>query len=245
MDNLTHGSYSTYVNHKCRCDSCREAARDYQRGRDGAPRKRGRPPKEIVHGTVAGYNKKCRCEECTAAVREVSRKRRAAMKELPADDPRHGTVNAYYNLKCRCDSCKQAASEHNKERKSQGLEPGDPRHGTHSGYANSGCRCDECRKAATDYQRENGYARRNALSKYGLTPETWEDLFNSQGRKCASCGDPEPAEGEKRFHVDHDHDTGETRKILCHGCNVALGLLKDDIRRIYALADYLAEYKPY
>jgi len=236
-----HGTYSGYTQ-GCRCDECKAGAREYNRER----RKNIKPlePDDPRHGTSTGYMAyKCRCEDCKKAHSDYLKARKK--RPLDPDDPRHGTQNAYVNLGCRCDLCKQAASEQNKERKSQGLEPGDPRHGTYSGYMNSGCRCDECKEARNSYERDNGYARRNALSKYGLTPETWEDLFNSQGRKCASCGDPEPAEGEKRFHVDHDHDTGETRKILCHGCNVALGLLKDDIRRIYALADYLAEYKPY
>ena len=167
------------------------------------------------------------------------------MADLDPDDPRHGTINGYNTLRCRCERCKKASSDYSKMRKARGLPPGDPRHGTYNGYTNSGCRCDECRQAVNNYYQDKTYTRRSYLSKYGLTPETWEDLFNSQGRKCASCGDPEPEEGERRFAVDHDHDTGETRKILCHGCNTALGLLKDDIRRIYALADYLAEYKPY
>jgi hypothetical protein len=39
--------------------------------------------------------------------------------------------------------------------------------------------------------------------------------------------------------VDHDHKTGKVRGILCHKCNIALGLIGDDPARARALANYL------
>ncbi len=41
--------------------------------------------------------------------------------------------------------------------------------------------------------------------------------------------------------VDHDHETGKVRGLLCHHCNVALGHLQDDPNTIKALLDYLCK----
>lgn len=51
---------------------------------------------------------------------------------------------------------------------------------------------------------------------------------------CEVCG----SEGV-RIHFDHDHRTGAFRGWLCHGCNLALGLLRDSQWRLLALVDYL------
>ena len=52
---------------------------------------------------------------------------------------------------------------------------------------------------------------------------------------CESCGHPP----SRTIHFDHDHGTGKFRGWLCHHCNTALGLLRDDPERIKALLNYL------
>lgn len=73
---------------------------------------------------------------------------------------------------------------------------------------------------------------------YGLTAKQWETIFNMQGRKCAVChsDDPRSIIG---WHTDHDHATGQVRGILCHHCNIALGLLDDSTQRAEQLVAYL------
>lgn len=85
-------------------------------------------------------------------------------------------------------------------------------------------------------------ARRDAarLRKYGLTPERYEALFEAQGYACAACGADE--HGGRNWHIDHCHGSDEVRGILCHGCNVALGMLRDDEDRILALGAYIATH---
>lgn len=73
---------------------------------------------------------------------------------------------------------------------------------------------------------------------YGWTPKQWENCFNMQGRKCAVCKSPEPR-STKGWHVDHDHGNGRIRGILCHHCNVALGMIEDDPERARQLISYL------
>ena len=80
--------------------------------------------------------------------------------------------------------------------------------------------------------------RRRVLKKYGLTPETYEELLNSQGRRCAICLVSTPS-GKKGWHVDHCHKTGKVRGILCNNCNVVLGHARDEIATLQLAVAYL------
>lgn len=77
--------------------------------------------------------------------------------------------------------------------------------------------------------------RRHFLTKYGLALEEYEALLVAQHNRCAACDD----ELVGRCHLDHCHETGKIRGVLCSGCNVALGHVKDDIKRLMALIRYL------
>lgn len=58
--------------------------------------------------------------------------------------------------------------------------------------------------------------------KYGITPEEYERIFESQGRKCVICS-ISVVKRQSAWHVDHCHKTGKVRGILCHVCNTKLG----------------------
>ena len=79
------------------------------------------------------------------------------------------------------------------------------------------------RAANPDKQKALAWA--GALRRYGLTPETYRALWESQGCQCALCREPLPLRG-KRTHVDHCHATGRVRGILCSTCNVRLGYIE-------------------
>lgn len=82
--------------------------------------------------------------------------------------------------------------------------------------------------------------RKQKLAKYGLTPEGYQELLDAQGGACAICGATENTrKGSDNFHVDHDHRTGRVRGLLCHHCNVALGMVDDDPDRLNAMIAYL------
>ena len=79
--------------------------------------------------------------------------------------------------------------------------------------------------------------------KYGITIEHYESLLRKQGGACSVCKKPETATARtgvvRRLNVDHCHDTGKVRGLLCVACNVAIGMACDDPKRLRALADYL------
>lgn len=80
--------------------------------------------------------------------------------------------------------------------------------------------------------------------KYGLEPGGYEARLAEQGGVCAICSQPEMLMDETtgltlRLAVDHDHETGEVRGLLCNNCNRALGLLKDSTTVLAAAIRYL------
>jgi hypothetical protein len=80
---------------------------------------------------------------------------------------------------------------------------------------------------------------------YGLTVEDYDRLLAEQGGVCAICRQPETRRKRRSstevvpLAVDHDHDTGVVRGLLCHTCNVRLGHVDDRAWLDRALA-YLA-----
>jgi hypothetical protein len=89
----------------------------------------------------------------------------------------------------------------------------------------------EYRKGRTAAARE-GHLRR----KFGITQADYDALLERQGGGCAICGKPP---GKISLHVDHDHETGEVRGLLCVGCNNALGQFHDDPALLDRAIDYV------
>ncbi len=77
--------------------------------------------------------------------------------------------------------------------------------------------------------------------RYGLTPEDYADMLAAQDNRCAICGD-EPADG-KALHIDHDHESGAVRGLLCGHCNRAIGLFKDNADVMEMAAAYLRHFE--
>jgi Recombination endonuclease VII len=92
--------------------------------------------------------------------------------------------------------------------------------------------------------RENNRDRRlkklreiHLRNKFGLTPDEYDGILESQGKVCALC-ECEPTSGIS-LHVDHDHGTSEIRELLCVRCNNALGLFREDPDLLKRAARYL------
>lgn len=85
----------------------------------------------------------------------------------------------------------------------------------------------------------SGRHKSHVLKKmYGISLEEYEALLDSQDGVCAIC--QEPPSGKNRFlSVDHDHDTGRIRGLLCTRCNVGLGALHDSAEILRTALMYL------
>lgn len=64
--------------------------------------------------------------------------------------------------------------------------------------------------------------RWNLATRYGITPAQYDELMAKQNGVCALCGGP-----MERPVVDHCHQTGRVRGILCHPCNIKLPAVED------------------
>ena len=81
-----------------------------------------------------------------------------------------------------------------------------------------------------EHRRKNpDYWRSVSLRKYGITLEQYNQMLDAQGGVCAICKKPETAKGNhgtaRELAVDHCHDTGKVRGLLCSQCNTAIGKL--------------------
>jgi hypothetical protein len=86
--------------------------------------------------------------------------------------------------------------------------------------------------------------QRNLRDRFGVTVEVYNEMLERQGHVCAICRNPEThtLKGVVRaLAVDHCHETGRVRGLLCSLCNTMLGMADDDPQRLRAAIDYLEE----
>lgn len=85
------------------------------------------------------------------------------------------------------------------------------------------------------------HSKRASLKRlYGISLETYNEMFADQEGFCAIC-DKHASEEKYALCVDHDHNTGVIRGLLCLNCNTALGKFRDDADLLRAALKYLGE----
>lgn len=91
---------------------------------------------------------------------------------------------------------------------------------------------------SSDFEKRRITVRRvNLRNKYGITVEQYDEMFARQDGLCAIC--ERPTKSGRLLSVDHDHETGRVRALLCQGCNRGLGFFSEDPESLRAAADYL------
>jgi Recombination endonuclease VII len=75
---------------------------------------------------------------------------------------------------------------------------------------------------------------------YGISSQQLTDMIAEQNGCCAICHEPmnPPC-------IDHDHESGVVRALLCRNCNTGLGMFQDNIRLLAAAIVYLEDHKPH
>lgn len=112
-------------------------------------------------------------------------------------------------------------------------------------------RCKECdNKARQKWTRDNrersslSSRSRNLKYKYGITLDDYQKLLSKQEGKCGCCGVAENTANfgvnvSLSFAVDHCHETGKVRGLLCNQCNRAVGMLGDTPEGVEKALNYL------
>ncbi len=77
------------------------------------------------------------------------------------------------------------------------------------------------------------------VSQYGITEDQFQKMLEQQGGKCALCPVVFSSEGRRNLCVDHDHDTGRVRGLLCARCNTSIGQLGDNADGLRKALAYL------
>lgn len=90
------------------------------------------------------------------------------------------------------------------------------------------------------YHKDPSKSREKHLKrKYGITIEDYNKLKTKQGCRCAVCNSHESIEKNGVFQVDHCHETGAVRGLLCVRCNFMIGYSRDNHETLRSAADYL------
>ena len=82
------------------------------------------------------------------------------------------------------------------------------------------------------------------LHRFKMTANEYYELLEKQNNVCKICKNPE-TQMKKKFNkvkmlsIDHCHETGFIRGLLCHQCNVGLGAFKDSIQNLECAIEYL------
>ncbi len=99
--------------------------------------------------------------------------------------------------------------------------------------------CKPCHNARgkASKERMGGSRAYHLKRRYGITAAEADSMLAEQGGLCAICVEA-PAE-----HVDHCHETGRVRALLCFNCNGGLGQFKDDPDVLRAAAAYVLRHR--
>jgi hypothetical protein len=107
---------------------------------------------------------------------------------------------------------------------------------------------EKSRRRAKD-SKSKGHGRTYWLKyRYGLSPDEYEEMAAHQGGVCAICEQAETTldyrtQQPRRLSVDHDHETGAVRALLCRRCNHMLGLMEGAPELVHVMQAYLEHFK--
>lgn len=94
-------------------------------------------------------------------------------------------------------------------------------------------------KTTAKFREQN---RRSKLKqRYGISHEGYMILLEEQNGLCAICQLKDEGKYGSALCVDHNHDTGVVRGLLCHNCNTGLGKFLDSTEMLDKAKQYLKE----
>lgn len=132
--------------------------------------------------------------------------------------------------KCsKCNIEKEESSFHKRNNRASGLKSS----------------CKECSKLYPKKRTENYMRNYDLMKSYSISHNEYNRMLALQHGECAICGIKESdLIGRKKYLcVDHNHDTGVIRGLICDKCNRGIGLLQDSIDLLEKSILYLKKYQ--
>lgn len=178
--------------------------------------------------------------------------RQASCKECRRDYTRAAKHGAVYPT---FDACQT----HKRCRTCRCIKPNDAFYAEDTGRNGRSSSCKTCKDAATNAWRERNKVYYNTLMReyratltfderrdidlkswFGLPKGWYSKTLQEQGGRCASCEKSNPS-AKRCFAVDHNHESGKVRGIICYGCNRLLRAFEHAVTRRNLIA-YLKRY---
>jgi hypothetical protein len=100
----------------------------------------------------------------------------------------------------------------------------------------------ENKERVGEYRQKDKWTIVKRCSRRGITPQEFVEAYEAQNGKCPICASAISMENSA---IDHNHETGAFRGILCKTCNRALGMFKDSPEILVSASQYLKERGSY
>ncbi|MGQ5576771.1 endonuclease VII domain-containing protein [Streptomyces sp. ECR3.8] len=201
-----------------------------------------KPLSEFSKAPRGKYGRKASCKACDAARHAAAHPPRP--RKRPDEEAERARYEARWAQPKKCNGCGETKSR---------TEFYKAREGKYGPLVKSTCKACDSERArkwfADNSERSNENRRRwNLQNTYGISVAEYNALLREQGGVCAICGRDEPnAHGRTgkqfRLAVDHCHESGAVRGLLCQKCNRAIGLLGDDPVLMRKAIGYLLRHR--
>lgn len=102
-----------------------------------------------------------------------------------------------------------------------------------------------CRECTKEYRAKKAdhiktVSRNRRLKReFNITPDGYDNILKRQNGKCAICGNGNGDLKREGLFIDHNHDTGVVRGLLCGKCNVGIGHFQDNPKLLKRAIEYL------
>tara|TARA_R110002167_G_scaffold71719_2_gene202249 strand:- start:34 stop:438 length:405 start_codon:yes stop_codon:yes gene_type:complete len=101
--------------------------------------------------------------------------------------------------------------------------------------------CSKTKNAQYYIDNKTKFKVYNLSKNYGVSQEDFIALLKEQDSRCKICGVNTLEESGKTLHLDHCHDSGKVRGLLCQTCNTGLGHFRDNVSNLKKAIKYLEE----
>ena len=88
-------------------------------------------------------------------------------------------------------------------------------------------------------KRKEALLNQRRIREFGITTADYEEMFKDQNGTCLICNKKQKVNGKKHLFIDHNHETGQVRGLLCNYCNSLLGFCFEDPTILNGAITYL------